>query len=118
MDRSHARTPSPPVPPRPAFYIPCLVGFRKQLRRYWNNRLALGSNSSSAYRIPLFCDFEGLCIVAVRAFLHLHYHAQYQAHGLATPSPVQTRITVGAVRVRASPTRPRLNRTIDRWIEI
>ena len=102
MDRSahqrSAATPSPPVPPRPHFYIPCLESFTVQLRRYWNNRIALALHASS--RVPVFDDFAGLCAVAARAYLHLHHHAHYQAHGLASPSPVQTRLTVGAIRVR------------------
>lgn len=103
MDHSYASrgaaTPSPPIPPRPYFFIPCLEGFSLQLRRYWNNRVALAAGHR-AYRFPVFDDFEGLCLVAARAYLHLHHHAQYQAHGLASPSPVQTRLTVGAIRVR------------------
>lgn len=101
MDRS-AATPSPPVPPKPHFFIPCLQGFRRQLRRYWNGRLALGAGSAAGSwaRLPVYADFEATCIVAARAFMHLQHHAQYREHGLATPSPVATRLTVGAIRVR------------------
>lgn len=106
MDRaasfpSHSRSGTPSQQHRTHFFIPCLRGFRRQLGRYWNGRLALGSRAAGPWaRLPAYADFAALSIVAARGYMHLHHHAQYREHGLATPSPVATRLTVGAIRVR------------------